>query len=749
MRERVEGKKKNIRYKLTTALMLSALFICPKTYSADTDFSYVTFSKPNPIVLVNPKYFVEESPKEIIKVQSKSYGQINQPLEETIKSDTTPSVSEVITTSPPINDFFAPIEITTTPANTIFLERTTNTQEEEGNNNEETTESSICEGVEENNNSKVEILEPDLSNCIIGEIKVEGLKVLNPQIVYANIQTQSGNLFNQDILQQDLQRIYAIGFFTDKMEIEPVVNDDGTVDLTFHINENVYVNDINIIGNTVISSTELLPLAIDLKNYPQNITNINNTIEKINDYYHERGYILANVTSVNDDENGDLTFEISEGIIDKVLIKGNEKTKDYVIRRNIMTVSGSVYNENELKKDLAKIYATNIFKEVDRNIVPSEKEGEYNVEVLLKEDYSNNISIGGGIDNALGVFGSLAYSEKNLFGRGQNLSLSGILGSGILLSDSSIKNRMNYQVELNFFEPYFLNADNSLMSKLYYRELGSYQVPLAIERRIGLMAGVEHKVQSNENLTTSFSAGIEKIKLKEGDYNQISSLYNLRNLDISNRAKELSGGTFFNLAPAVKYSTLDTEINPREGILANAKFIEAISVSNFKTTNGRLAGSVTKYFPVLKKSSFSLTAKGGIKVHGDDMPEVMAFRLGGPYSIRGFKMNGVGSGDSFIMGSAELATPLPFIDRLKWDFVKTLRLNFFVDAGKVFDGTISSILYDRPMSAISAGVGLSIYIPNVGPVSIDYGIPITNPGSYGNTGGYFTFGTGGMNGYGL
>ena len=49
-----------------------------------------------------------------------------------------------------------------------------------------------------------------------------------------------------------------------------------------------------------------------------------------------------------------------------------------------------------------------------------------------------------------------------------------------------------------------------------------------------------------------------------------------------------------------------------------------------------------------------LTVKGGGALHGD-IPEVMAYRLGGPYTVRGFKMSGVGTGNAFIMGSAEFA----------------------------------------------------------------------------------------------
>jgi outer membrane protein assembly factor BamA len=94
------------------------------------------------------------------------------------------------------------------------------------------------------------------------------------------------------------------------------------------------------------------------------------------------------------------------------------------------------------------------------------------------------------------------------------------------------------------------------------------------------------------------------------------------------------------------------------------------------------------------------------------------------------------------MGSAELATPIPFVDKLKLAFLQNLRITFWVDAGTVFNPTTSSIIYDRPVHAITAGVGLKINMPGVGPLSIDYGFPLTNPGPNGNKGGYFTFGVG-------
>lgn len=676
------------------------------------------------------------SPPEISELNFPSpseYANSNHLSKNKKTEDFTPKVSA--------NSFFAPV----------------NNDEETGfvmKNPSEYSSANVNRIKEESNIANFEpqenyVEELNLEGLKVANIEVNGLETLDSETVLSYAKTQKGDIFNSNLLQEDLQNIYASGSFSDNMSIEPSLNDDGTVNLVLNLQENVIVRDVEILGNTVFEKNELDSFIVPLKGKPQNLNLINETIQKITDYYHEKGYILANISSVEEHEDGSLSLVILEGVINDIKIAGNEKTQDYVIKRNILTQAGTVYNEEYLKKDLAKIFSTQIFEEVDREITPSEEqEGSFDVIVVVKEKSTNSIALGGGIDTGLGAFGSISFSESNFLGKAQRVSLSGILGSGILLSDASIKNHINYQAELSFYEPYFLNADNSLMSKLYFAEMGSWNVPLAIERRIGLKAGIEHKVRGNEHLRTSFSAGVEHINLKEGDFNRISHLYAANNLNIKNRAKQLSDGFFVNLTPGINYSKLDNYENPREGIMAQAQFNEAIGISDFNHTNGRLSGAVTKFFPVFKKSTFSLTGKAGIKVHGDEMPEVMAYRLGGPYTIRGFRMSGVGTGDSFLMGSAELATPLPFVDRLKWDIFKKMRLTFFVDAGKVFDPTISNILYDRPEHAITAGIGLRIFVPGLGPISVDYGIPITNPGRYGSSGGYFTFGSGGLNNYG-
>lgn len=576
---------------------------------------------------------------------------------------------------------------------------------------------------------------------VIKNIEILGNNVIDNSLILQQLPMQSGDEYTREAVQQGLKAIYALGYFTEEMKAIPVNNSDGTVTLKIVLEENTPVTDFTIEGNTVVSTDEILSYLLPMKGKPQNISQINEAISKIQNCYNSKGYILARIESVSDDPDGTINVSIKEGTINRIMIAGNEKTKDYVIERNVLTEPGTIYNENLLKEDLVRLYATQAFKDVTREIEPTDEPDVYDITINIEEQRTATVSVGGGIDSVTGVFGSMGIADNNFLGRGERISLNGIAGTGVILNDSSIKRRMNIQAELSYFKPYFYNADTSLMSKIYYRDFGSYQVPLAIERRLGIESTVAHRMKFNRHVTGTFSLGVENIDVSEGDGAKIKGLYAKHHIPISERAKQLEGGLFLSLSPALLYDTRDSATVTRKGTMASLRFSEEFGLDGFDKTHGKLTGMVKQYIPVGKKSSLSFTAKGGGKIHGD-MPEVMAYRLGGPYTIRGFKMSGVGTGDAFIMGSAEFATPIPFMDRTRINFLHNLRFTAWVDAGKVFNPTVTNTIYDRPLYAVSAGVGLKLYIPGMGPLSIDYGIPLTNPGDNGNPNGYFTFGVG-------
>ena len=292
-------------------------------------------------------------------------------------------------------------------------------------------------------------------------------------------------------------------------------------------------------------------------------------------------------------------------------------------------------------------------------------------------------------------------------------------------------------------EPHFKRENQSLGFRAFLRSFGSYQVPLAIEKRYGADVTLARVFEKYPRLTGSVTLGAEQINLSEGDETKIRSLFNAHGLSMEQRHKQLEGGFYLRAIPAIVYDTRDNVTNPRRGLVAKLSLEEALALSG-ADTYGKLDGVVKKYIPAGRKSSVVITARAGGALHGD-VPEFAMYTLGGPYTIRGFNISEVGVGDGYMMGSAEYRMPIPFVDRLSSNtFLNNLRLAAFVDAGTLFGETTGSKVYDKPGYAITAGLGLRVFIPGLGPISLDYGIPLTNTKGVDRGSGFFTFGMGEM-----
>ena len=578
----------------------------------------------------------------------------------------------------------------------------------------------------------------------ITKIEFEGNHLINDSDIVKVMNMQLGDKYSKEMVQQNLKAIYKTGYFSEKMKAIPIPTSPDSLTLRIYLEENIPITSFAVTGNTVVSAGEIINILNSLEGQPQNLKTLGEAVKQVEDYYASKGYVLARVSEVQDDPDGCVNIKIEEGIINSISFQGNKKTKDFVVERNILSTPGSVYNENTLKQDLMRLYSTQAFRDVNREIEQTEGSTNlYDVTIVLEEQRTGTISLGGGLDTATGLFGQAGFVENNFMGNGQRVGINFMAGTGVIMSDSSTLDHANLQAEVSFFEPRLKGTDNSLLVKAFGRDFGSYQVPLAVEKRYGAEVVLSRPFKTYKNLMASFKLGGEYIKVKEGDYNKIASLYNQHNIPISERSKQLQGGTYITLGPSLIYDTRDNVLNPRSGVLATLRFNENINLTDFDYTHGTLAGGIKKYFPVMKKSSFSMMARAAGKIHGD-MPEVMAYSLGGPYTVRGYRMSTIGTGEGFIMGSAELTTPFFFLDRIeKAQFLDNIKFSLFLDAGHLFNGTITNKLYNRPEYGIAGGLGIKLFIPGVGPLSIDYGIPFTNVGD-GNKRGAFSFGVGDM-----
>ena len=575
----------------------------------------------------------------------------------------------------------------------------------------------------------------------IKAINITGNSLVSKEKILDAINIKPGIKFNRDEIKNQLKNIYKIGYFTENIKAVPEADPTG-ITLHIQVEENIPVTGFNIIGNNIVKTNEILPLVESQVGLPQNINELNNSVKKIENLYATEGYILARVKKIQDDPDGEINIRINEGIIDSINLSGNIKTKDFVIRRNLTVKPGDVYNEIQLKQDLARIFGTQAFSDVRRVISPSENDlSKYKLTIEVDEKRTGSISLGGGVDTETGLFGQAGYFDNNFRGLGQEVSASFLVGSGMILDDRSVLNKSPVEIELKFIEPRIMRTMNSLQVNAFMNNIASYQVPLSMERRIGGKIEIARPVKKVPNLAGSISMGIENVHMKEGDLDEITKLFNEKKINIAERAKQLQGGTFISMGSALVYDTRNHLLNPTDGWYASGRFNEYFAVSGGANTFGKATVSLRRFVPVGKKSTFTIEGKAGAKVIGD-VPEFEAFRLGGPYTIRGFREGNVGNGEGLIMASAEFRTPIPFINKFfNYKIIRDLRLAFFLDAGTLFDETLTNSIYNYPGYAFSIGSGIIAPLPYLGPIRFDYGYPITSIGK-GNKRGKFTFGIG-------
>jgi outer membrane protein insertion porin family len=557
----------------------------------------------------------------------------------------------------------------------------------------------------------------------ISQIRIDGTQLIDETTVRQAMRLQPGSIYNKETLQEDLKRIYELGYFTDQMKAIPIATQEGIV-LNIRIEENVPVSGVTITGNTKLNDDDLASLFKDQTGLPQNVHQLNKAIEQIEAKYAEKGYVLARVTSIEDDPDGKVTLIVDEGMIDNVQFVGNRKTLDFVLERNMVTKAGQPYNEKALGDDLKRLYSLQAFDDVRRVIsVSPDNPDHYNVVIEVDEKRSGALSLGGGFDTGTGFFGTVGYSDPNFLGRGENFNSAFGVGSGVIGRDNSQANARTYQFDVGWSTPAFLQTDNALSTNLFGRDFASFNVPLGIERRIGAGVSLARAFTSLPNASGSLGLRFENVAMREGTNTATLQSFGISAAD---RSRQLQDGTFLSLSPTLAYDTRDNVLNPESGWFNTVGTTGALGLGN--DSYGTISANVRRYVKIKDGISLAFNGQVGTNVFGD-IPEFNLYRLGGMFSVRGFQEGGLGSGAGYALGSAELRTKVPFLDTYteKIPFLKSLRLVAFADAGSLLDPSDTNRFFTRDEEGYSVGLGIRVDLPGVGPIRIDYAIPL---GSY-------------------
>ncbi|MBK5274992.1 MAG: outer membrane protein assembly factor BamA [Desulfuromonadales bacterium] len=455
----------------------------------------------------------------------------------------------------------------------------------------------------------------------------------------------------------------------------------------------------------------------------------------LTDVYADKGYAFANVNPLTkadpDKKVIDLTFDMERGDLvyyERINIAGNPKTRDKVVRRELRIDEGLLSSATGMKQSKQNLMNTGYFEEATLATSKGSATNKLNVDVNVKEKPTGTFSIGGGYSSLDGIIGQGSVQQANFLGLGLKANLSGSIGG------------KSQTYSLGVTDPYFLDTKWTLGGDIYRseRDYTDYS------RR--LMGGdVKAGYPINDFIGTFFIYKYESKDL----YNPQTAYQSLNFQDPT--LYPLGSSTTSSIFGSVTRNTTDYRLDPSSGMI-NSLSAEYAGLGG-DNRYARYIGDTTWFHPLYKRVIFSskLTL-GYVQDVGKPVPIDEKFYLGGIFSLRGFKartvspiktelnkdINGSGSigqiylgGNKEAFGNIELTFPI-----LQEVGIKGVA---FFDYGNAYgygQNLFSSVL-------MSYGAGFRWASP-IGPLRLEYGIPLNPRSGQDSKTGRFEFSIGSM-----
>ena len=532
----------------------------------------------------------------------------------------------------------------------------------------------------------------------ITAIVVQGNESISKDLIISQIASNLGDVFSKENIEKDMKAVYDLGYFEDvKIKLESFR--DG-YKVVFVVVENLPVKEINIEGSTVVSVEEMREVMVlrEGQIFCQKI--LKNDLDRISQLYKDRGYLLINIKDINFDEEGKLWIKISEGRLEKIIIEGNDKTKEKVITREINIEPGDLFNFEIVKKSLQKIYNLGYFEDVSMKLEPGSEEDKIVLVIKVIEKNTGKFGVGAGYNSEEGLMGFTSYEESNLFGGGQKLEAKVEIGG-----------RTTYKIA--FLEPWLADTPTSFGFEVYdtaqkveEKEEGEIISEYEEERLGG-------KLIFGRRISDAVDLGIE-LKTEKVTYNLISG---------SSLPDNSDEGQTNSLTPTFTYDTRDNVFNPTSGLYGNFSLEKAggflggdydftkynLTLSTYfstKITEDVInIGSIKNIADKISQGVLAFRAKGGSA--NSVLPSFAKYKVGGMNTVRGYDF-GEFSGDKSLVFNVEYRLPL----------AKNFQAVLFTDWGQAWDYEESINLADLKFGK---GIGIRFDTP-IGPIRLDYGI---------------------------
>ena len=481
------------------------------------------------------------------------------------------------------------------------------------------------------------------------------------------------------------------------------------------------VGQIAITGTSVIPERELHLLLTLKPGAVYNTEALQDDLRAVKQYYGDRGYINTDVVPEPrldpTSKRVNLTYRITEHelvYVEHIEIRGNLRTKDAVIRRELRVNPGEPFDGHKVRRSIDRLYNLGFFEEVNVETEPTGKPNREDLVVEVKEAKTGSISFGGGFSSIDRVVGLVELEQRNFdllnvpkfTGAGQDLRLRAEVGT------------VRRFFDLSFTEPWIFGYPLSFGFDAFNRtRLRSSSLGFGFEeeRRGG---GVRFGKEFTDTVRGDLAYQLFRTEISDivAEASQ--------DLKAEQGRSDISVGSI-----SLSWDTRDNRFDPTRGVVVFSAADLAGGVLAGDKEFYRIQGGVSTYLPHFNRLVLESRVRAGIVDDYSDTPEVPIFErffAGGANTVRGFRERRVGPRDATsndpIGGEAVLIATLEEVMTIVQDErgKPILKGSVFWDVGNVwrrvneFGESVES----------GTGVGMRVNTP-IGPVRVDVGFPIT------------------------
>lgn len=473
------------------------------------------------------------------------------------------------------------------------------------------------------------------------------------------------------------------------------------------------VNDVSFNGELLFTEAEMKEKLKIKPGEIYNEENLRQDIQVLTEMYQDKGYAFANVLRtlevVPGENKVDVVFSFEKGVIayfGKIVMKGNTKTRDKVIRRELRIREGEMYSGTKLRTSKDNVNRLGFFQPesvIFNTITRKGTDNILDVEISIKERPTGQISLGAGYSTATKGFVQASVAQNNFRGLGQNINLN--------LSYSDQQQIYN----LGFTEPYLF--DTRWTAGADYYQTVSFFIRSFAYKKHGADVRVGHPIYEYTRLFLTYRY-------------EDNEVMNVINQGINESEENGSGSS---VQASIIHDKRNNIFEPSNGYYASSSVEYTGLGGTYRWMKGEVEGRFYKpvYGDLILRTRFNATQL--FKTTERAIPRVERFSMGGARNMRGFNLEDIGprrfalntetneleafnfGGLFSVLGTVELEHPLIKEAGLKWVL--------FYDVGNVFEERIGENGNYNMRS--DYGFGFRWFSP-IGVLRFEFGFPV-NP----------------------